>query len=319
VWDSKKQNGNSLGVYQTFSGINSYNCLISGGSYTLGQPNTVIESGQAFFVTGGVTPGGGTLTLLESAKISGTSGNLGYRPASIPAKLESRLLDAGNEVLDAAVVVFDQAYSKSVDTDDAPKFGNPGANFAIETNSKILAIEGTQPVAENDVIQFRTWNLTQQDYKLEFSATKMSLAGLYAILEDSYLKEQKEIDLKNVTNISFTVNSDPASSAANRFRIVFSKTKPVISFDKPGYSIVPNPVEGNVINLQFKNQPAGKYSIKLTGTDGKILAVTSVIHIAGSANHPVLIPAAIAGGNYQVEINGPNNSRSVKQVTVIGQ
>ncbi len=177
IWDSKKQNGNSLGVYQTFSNTNSFNCLIGGGSYTLGQPNTMIESGQAFFVTGGATPGGGTITLLESAKVSGTSGNLGFRPSAAPAKIDSRLLDANNDVLDANVVVFDKAYSKAVDTDDAAKFGNPGANFAIETNSKILAIEGTQPVTESDVIQFRMWNLKQQDYKLEFAAANMNVQG----------------------------------------------------------------------------------------------------------------------------------------------
>lgn len=320
IWDAKKQNGNSLGVYQTFSGINSFNCLISGGSYTLGQPNTVIESGQAFFVTGGSTPGGGSVTLLESAKVNGTSGNLGFRPAAIPAKIESRLLDANNEVLDANVVVFDNAYSKAVDADDAPKFGNPGANFAIETNSKILAIEGTQPVSENDIVQFRTWNLKQENYSLEFSATKMNVAGLYAVLEDSYLKESKELDLTKENRISFTVDNDPASSAANRFRLVFSKTKPVtLSGDKPTYSIAPNPVEGNSMNLLFKNQPQGRYHVKLSGFDGKILTVSTIAHSAGTANHVIRIPATIAAGSYQLEINGPNNSKSVKQVTVKGK
>ena len=318
IWDSKKQNGNSLGVYQTFSGINSYNCLISGGSYTLGQPNTIIESGQAFFVSGGVTPGGGTITLLESAKVS-SSGNLGFRPAAIPAKIESRLLDANNEVLDANVVIFDNAYSKTVDTDDAPKFGNPGANFAIEKASKILAIEGTRPVEENDVIQFRTWNLKQQVYTLEFTASKMNAVGLYAILEDTYLKESTEIDLKKVSAISFTVNNDPASAGANRFRMRFSKVKPVTSLDKPAYSIAPNPVEGHLINLLFKNQPEGRYHVKLTGFDGKTLAGSTITHTAGTANHVMSIPVTIAAGNYQLEINGPNNKKSVQQVTVNGQ
>ncbi len=316
IWDSKKQNGNSLGVYQTFSGINSFNCLISGGSYTLGQPNTIIESGQAFFVTGGSTPGGGTITLQESAKISGTQGNLGFRPAALPAKIDSRLLDANNEVLDANVVVFDKAYSKAVDTDDAPKMGNPGANFAIETNSKLLAIEGTQPVSENDIIQFRLWNLQQQEYKLEIAASRMNMPGIYAVLEDSYLKVSKEIDLQNPGTISFSVNNDPASSAANRFRIIFSKTRRVTSSDIPAITIAPNPVEGNTINLLFKNQPAGKYQVKLTGFDGKIISINSIRHTGGTANQLMLLPVATAAGNYQLEISGPGNVKTVKQVTV---
>ncbi len=315
VWDSKKQNGNSLGVYQTFSFTNSFNCLIDGGSYTLGQPNTMIESGQAFFVSGGATPGGGTLTLLESAKVSGTSGNLGFRPSAAPAKIDSRLLDANNNVLDANVIVFDKAYSDAVDTDDAPKFGNPGSNFAIETNSKILAIEGTQPVTENDVIQFRMWNLKQQDYKLEFAAD-MNVQSLYAILEDKYLNSSKEIDLNGTTAISFSVNDNVASSAANRFRIVFSKNKPISGLIEQGYSIAPNPVEGRTINLMFKNQPAGSYSIKIVSAEGKLVMTKVINHAGGSSNQLVVLPNGIATGNYQVEINAPGKMKTIKQLLV---
>jgi hypothetical protein len=155
VWDSKKIQGNSLGVYQTFSNTSGFNCLIGGGSYVLGQPNTAIESGQAFFVT---SSGGGTITLKESAKISGTNGSLGFRPSATPAKIDSRLY-SGDDMLDGNVVVFDAAYDRAVDGDDAPKMGNPGANFAIETQSKILAVEGTQQPVHNEAVQFRMWNL----------------------------------------------------------------------------------------------------------------------------------------------------------------
>ncbi len=64
-------------------------------------------------------------------------------------------------MLDANAVVFDAAYSKAVREEDAPKLGNPGANFAIETDSKLLAIAGTSPVKEGDAIQFRMWNLAK--------------------------------------------------------------------------------------------------------------------------------------------------------------
>jgi hypothetical protein len=317
IWDSKKQNGNSLGVYQTFSATNSFNCLIGGGSYTLGQPNTVIESGQAFFVRGGAVAGGGTITLTETAKTGSANGNLGFRPSDLPAKIDSRLLDANNEVLDVNVVVFDKAYSKAIDADDAEKFGNPGANFAIETNSKLLAIEGTQPVTENDIIQFRIWNLQQQEYKLEFSASRMKLEGLYAVLEDSYLKERKEIDVKNSSTISFSVNSDPASSAANRFRIVFTKTRPALQ-GTDGFTVAPNPVVNNRINLAFTNQEAGKYTIRLTGIDGKVITTLVVNHEGGSSNRLIMLPSNTRSGAYQLEINAPTGSKIVKQLFVSG-
>ena len=317
IWDSKKQSGVSLGIYQTFSGTNSFNCLIGGGSYTLGQPNTTIESGQGFFVSGGNTAGGGTITLLEAAKISGTNGNLGFRPAIIPAKIDSRLYDANNELLDANVVVFDAAYNKAVDGDDAIKFGNPGANFAIETGSKILAVEGTQPVADKDVIQFRMWNLKQQNYKLEFVPANINVQGLYAILEDNYLNASTEINLKNTTTVNFIVDGNAASSAANRFRIVFSKNKPLAAFVvKPYFTIAPNPVESRKVNLLFKNQTAGKYYVKVTGMEGQIITIKTISHQGGSSNQAVTLPATMAAGNYQVEITAPDNTKTVKQLMV---
>ncbi len=316
IWDSKKQNGNSLGVYQTFSGTSSFNCLIGGGSYTLGQPNTKIESGQGFFVTGSTVPGGGTITLLESAKVSGTA-NLGFRPTAMPAKIDSRLLDNKSEMLDANVVVFDAAYNKAVDADDAIKFGNPGANFAVETGSKILAVEGTQPVTDKDVIQFRMWNMQNQDYKLEFVAGNMNAKGLYASLEDSYLNTSKEIDLKGTTRINFTVDGNPASAAANRFKIVFSKNKPLINdVIKSSYTIAPNPVEGEIVNLMFNNLPSGKYNIRIIGAEGQSVTVKAINHQGGDSKQSIALPAGVASGNYQVEIIAPGNTKTVKQLFV---
>ena len=316
IWDSKKQSGNSLGVYQTFSGTNSFNCLIGGGSYTLGQPNTTIESGQGFFVTGGATAGGGTITLLETAKISGTNGNLGFRPSANPAKIDSRLLDANNEVLDANVVVFDKAYSNAVDADDAVKFGNPGANFAIETNSKILAIEGTQPLTEKHIIQFRMWNLQQQSYNLEFAAANINVQGLYAVLEDSYLHSSTELDITAVTKVNFTVDANAGSSAANRFRIVLSKNKPVAGAVKPDYTIAPNPVENRIVNLLFKNQAAGKFTIKVLGNDGRTITVKTIKHSGVNTNYQLNLPASVAAGAYNLEIITAGNTKTVKRFIV---
>ena len=231
IWDSKKQNGTSLGVYQTFSSTNSFNCLINGGSYVLGQPNTMIESGQAFFAQ--TDNSSGTLTLKESSKRAGGNG-LGLRPATPSSiiKLDSRLLNADGTVMkDANAVVFDAAYSNAFDGDDALKLSNPGENFAIEKDAKIMAIEGRQPVNSSDSIQFRMWNLQQQSYRLEFIAGNINTAGLIAVLEDAYLKTNTTLDLAGTAIVNFTVDANAASAAANRFRIVFTQSGPLpVSF-----------------------------------------------------------------------------------------
>ncbi|MBL0358139.1 MAG: hypothetical protein IPP72_15285 [Chitinophagaceae bacterium] len=173
IWDSKKLSGSSLGVYQTFSATNSFNCMVSGGSYVLGQPNTLIESGQAFFVQGNSI--GGSIVLHESSKRGGSTG-LGFRPApSSVSKIETRLYNSdGTDMRDAASILFDNAYSNAVEEEDAPKIGNPGENFALENSSKILAVEGRKPLKHADVVQFRIWNLKQQQYTLELAAMRIN-------------------------------------------------------------------------------------------------------------------------------------------------
>ncbi|MBL0358160.1 MAG: hypothetical protein IPP72_15395 [Chitinophagaceae bacterium] len=407
IWDSKKLSGTSLGFYQTFSGTNSFNCLISGGSYTLGLPNTTIESGQSFFVQ---TSTAGSLTLKESAKLSGTNGSLGFRPSANPSRIDSRLYNTNNEMLDANVVVFDAAYDRAVDADDAVKFGNPGANFAIETGSKILAIEGTQPPVNNDAIQFRMWNLQQQTYKFEFAVSNMNTQGLSAMLEDRYLNNTTAINLNGTTMVNFTIDATAASKDANRFRIVFKQSAPLpitfisiaanrttegikvdwkvaaerntlnyeverstdgrnfisvgsvtatgnngadLSYNlldaaapqtavfyrvksagtagasrystivkaragnvKPGYAVLPNPVENGVVNLQFINQAAGKYAVRIMSTAGQSVMLTTINHAGGNSNQLLELPATMARGACQVEIIAPDKTRTVQQLFV---
>jgi hypothetical protein len=314
IWDSKKLNGNSLGVYQTFSNTNSFNCLISGGSYTLGQPNTVIESGQSFFVSSGAA---GTIILKESAKVSGTNGSLGFRPSGIKRKLDTKLYNSSNEMLDANSVVFDAGYSKAVSEEDAPKLGNPGANFAVETDSKLLAITGTQPVQEGDAIQYRMWNLAQGTYTLEIAASNLNLpAGVNAILQDSYLGNSTAINETNTTSIQFTIDQNAGSSEANRFRIVFAKTKTVAADTKQGYSVAPNPVKNGVMNLAFQNREAGRYSIRLLSNNGKSVMVKTIIHAGGNAMQNVTLPSGVTGGTYTLEVIAPNKIRSTQTVLI---
>lgn len=298
VWDSKKLSGNSLGAYQTFSGTNGFLCQLSGGSYTLGQPNTTIESGQAFFVMGGTAAGGGSITLLESSKISGTNGNLGFRPAPL-VKIDSRLYNKEGDMRDANTVVFSDNYSRDVDNDDAPKLGNPAENFAVERNSRILAIEGTLPLVNQDTIQFRMWNLQQQEYKLQFIISKVEAPGMEALLEDSYLNTMTALKLSDTNTVAFNINTDPASAAANRFRIVFRKTGLWVN---QGYTIAPNPVTSSVMNLQFNAQPAGKYTIQVFSSDGKRIYVRDISHAQGSSNYVLPLPNKPAAGIYTVKI-----------------
>ena len=412
IWDSKKQNGNSLGIYQTFSATNGFNCLISGGSYVLAQPNTTVESGQAFFVQ--TSNSAGTITLKETSKISGTTGHLGFRPStptSSLVKIDTRLYGTGvNNMLDANAVVFDAAYSNAVDGDDAPKFANSGENLGIQKGAVVLAIEGRQPVTGGDVIQYQMWNMQQQVYTLELVATNMSTQGVSAVLEDSYLQSSTTLDLSGTTTVNFTIDANTASAAANRFRIVFRQLAPVpvnfvsisghrtnagvkvdwksasergikqyiversvdgrnftatgsvaaasnnaieISYSfmdasapssalfyriksqginneiryspiakinagnmLPGFAVSPNPVENGIMNLQLKNQEAGKYSVRIISNGGETIMLSTINHAGGNSSQLITLPETMARGTYNVEIVSPDKTKTVQALFV---
>ena len=71
LWDPNISGTSGVGAYITFSAINGYQPIPEGDSTSYGStPNSRIESGQAFIVSGGAS--GGTLQLTEVAKTTGS-------------------------------------------------------------------------------------------------------------------------------------------------------------------------------------------------------------------------------------------------------
>ena len=310
IWDSKKVSQNSLGAYQTFSGTNGYQCLLTGGSYTLGSPNTIIESGQAFFVR---SNSAGNVYIRESAKTTPGNYLLGFRPAAHPAKLTAGIYENGNQ-LDAGVVVFDGAYSNEVAAEDAPKMNNPGANIAISRNSKLLAIEGTSLPTDGDEIPFHIWNLQPGNYELQLSFEQLAGSGLEAVVYDRYANYSTPVTMEGNNSIPFSINSDVASANASRFVVRFRKTAATTL--AATYSIGPNPVTDRTLNLRLGQQPAGIYRVMVVSNDGKRIRQFSVSHNGNNTVHRLQLPATLAKGSYQVQVINPSNNQSTLQILV---
>ncbi len=227
IWDPKLPATNgTLGGYVSFSGTNSFNPIPATGSYS--SANSVIESGQSFFVVAGGS--GGSITIPESAKTTGLNFSV-FRPSTTPEKLKANLyvIDGANipVLADANISVFDNAYSNDVDGDDAPKLNNAGENFAILRENRNLVVEGRQQVTEFDTTYFNMWNLVDgKQYKLELVAEQMNVAGLTARLVDNYLGSSTALDLTGTTNYNFTVSAAHAQSfASDRFKIVYNQVQ----------------------------------------------------------------------------------------------
>jgi hypothetical protein len=223
VWDPKLSLGGSLGAYQTFTGNVPFNFspLIPGGSYT--GPNSVIESGQAFFVKAGAS--GGSIQLTESAKTAGA--NNVFRPLNntpipmISTKLFSATTNA--YLADINYATFDPSFSAAVDGDDVVKFSNSGENAAIRRDGNMLIVESRPIVsAGGDTIHFQMWNLRQQAYRFEFLGTNMAFMPVSMVLVDRFLNTATPVSVMGAGAVShnFTVSADAGSAAGDRFYVV---------------------------------------------------------------------------------------------------
>jgi len=173
------------------------------------------------------------LTAVILMGLLSSQAQIGKGPKLMPlstAQFKTTLYTAFDlSVTDGNTVVFDPAYSNNVDADDVPKISNPSENLGILRDGIVLIIEGRQPIIDKDTIFFKMWNMAMQGYQLEFTPTGFPL-GTTALLQDNYLGTSIPISLLTITTINFSINADAASSAEDRFMVVFNASVIPVTF-----------------------------------------------------------------------------------------
>jgi hypothetical protein len=91
--------------------------------------------------------------------------------------------------------------------------------------------------------------------------------------------------------------------------------KVLIGSGKSMISIYPNPITNGIINLQFINQPAGKYGIRLMNQLGQIIVSKQIVRMNGSNTESIQWNYNLSHGVYQLEVLYPNGE--VKVIKVI--
>ena len=224
-------------LLNTLGGYVMLDDLDNDGVYTKSIPGSgqtkVIQSGQAFFVQT-IANAPASITFNESNK-SGNSSNLMFRPATpagmgtgyIVATLNLLNADSSTILADGVIAEFDDMYSAGVDLDDAAKFFNTNENISIVKNNLLLTAERRPAVSYNDTLYLRLNTTTKRNYQFVFEIKGLAQPGMLGYLEDSYLGTGRVVDLEGITKIIFSINTDAASTAVNRFKIVF-KPAPVV-------------------------------------------------------------------------------------------
>lgn len=130
----------------------------------------------------------------------------------------------------------------------------------------------------------------------------------------------------NSTNVIYNWLDENAVNGTNYYRIKsidnngrfqYSEiVKVVLDNDKPGITVSPNPVKGNLVNLQFTNQPVGSYSIRVINAEGQMMYGKTMKHYAGSVSQTMSLPSTVIKGIYQLHLLLPDNTTQVIKLMV---
>jgi hypothetical protein len=231
VWNSNLTGSSGVGGYTCIDDPNNtngyYTNSVLAGPATVGDVN--IQSGQAFFVQ---TQNGGSASITFKELAKSTTNNFIYRPAAVaaitPNEFRATLsllnVDSSTSLTDGVVVQFRNGYCDCVDFMDAPKFSNADEMFSLARHGKQLSIERRPDITSTDTLFLNLKQMSQRNYQFNFSTVLPNNPGIVAHLEDSYTGTHTPLTTNGSNTVDFTVNSDVASQAQNRFMVVLDVT-----------------------------------------------------------------------------------------------
>jgi hypothetical protein len=278
-----------------------------------------IQSGQAFFVR--TKTGIASLNLLEENKATINNLNV-FKTSSNVEKLNVQLRftkDNVNILADGVLARFDSAYNNEVDSKDALQITNWDEDIALTRGSSKLSIESRNTITTADTLFLRIANLkvSQGVYNWVMVPTNFTNKNFQPYLEDDFTGTRKPISLNDTTKIEFNVTNNVASTAANRFRIVFaerklyySKANNLHADDLNSWS---STTDGNGTSPTSFNELANYtiqqgHTLQLNGTLNLTEGVLTIQPNAGINNAGLLTVA------YNVENNGAINGEGVLQL-----
>ena len=213
-------NVNTKGAYVSYNasiGLNQY------GNFITSKVDSTIQPGQAFMIeTTGPSP---LVKFNEAYKVALFTAVWRTSSTSAMPKMIIQLSSAANgNVLDGAVSVFDNQFPATIGKEDSYKFTNLDENISIASNAKQLSMEGRPLAQVNDSIPLKIWQFRQANYFLNLNGVNFDPA-ISAVVKDRYLNIETPVDLSGGnTQVGFSITGDAASSAANRFVILFKPT-----------------------------------------------------------------------------------------------
>jgi hypothetical protein len=226
---------------------------------------------------------------------------------------------AGSILSDGVMNEFDPSFSGSVDMLDVLKLTNVNESISLVTGHISLSAERRGNLQPRDTIFYKLENLKSQEYEFEFTAENIPVQGLRAFLIDRYLQQRNMVPLSGTTKIRFSVTGNPGSYAADRFILVFQKSRersiPVKPKQAGEVFVYPNPVISDRILLTFSKMPPGKYEVKLINQSAQVIQELIITVTSHQHNQAVPLSRKIPG-NYTLIITGSDGATTFKHIVI---
>ena len=172
-----------------------------------------------------------------------------------------------------------------------------GASFHIEMNG--VNISGSIPVPNTG--GWQTW----QTVTVNTPALSAGLKVMRIVMETSGF---------NVDYVTFV----KATGAAFQ-TVALSNTAATLSPNSgpAGITVYPNPLTGQQLNLQFVNQPAGKYAVRLFNDRNQPVLSKGITLGSGTMTYTLTLGRKPTPGVYLLELIGPSGASVITQQILI--
>ena len=89
-----------------------------------------------------------------------------------------------------------------------------------------------------------------------------------------------------------------------------------ISGGKPELIVSPNPVKGNVVNLQLTNVAKGTYTVSLYNISGQKIFTDQIKSEGGSSSQSLQLPSTVKAGTYNLQMNNGADVKLNKTIVI---
>ena len=182
---------------------------------------------------------------------------------------------------DGSTTNYDNFYSNAVDYWDALKIPNFAENIAVVRENTDLAIERRKIIPSSDTAFIKISQMLQKTYKFEIMTQNLNHPNLHGYLYDDYTRINKTIDLNGTTNVDFTVNTDPASYAPDRFKIIYYTPNSVTPLEFTGVKAYRHNNDITV-NWTVENETSMRQYEVEHATDGRHFSSFATMQPAGN-------------------------------------